>query len=61
MEELRKEENKMPLTIDKETIEKHPLYKDGIKKGIKKEKMKKAGSNPCHLLKHSRWSSFRSY
>ena len=25
----------MPLTIDKETIEKHPLYKDGIKKGIK--------------------------
>ncbi len=35
MEELRKEENKMPLTIDKETMEKHPLFKDGIKKGIK--------------------------
>jgi len=29
MEELRKEENKMPLTIDKETMKKHPLYKDG--------------------------------
>ena len=23
----------MPLTIDKETMEKHPLYKDGIEKG----------------------------
>lgn len=23
----------MPLTIDKETIERDPLYKDGIKKG----------------------------
>jgi len=39
MEELRKEENKMPLTIDKETIEKHPLFKEGIEKGIKKGKL----------------------
>ena len=23
----------MPLIIDKETIERHPLYKDGIEKG----------------------------
>ncbi len=29
----------MPLTIDKETMEKHPLYKDGIKKGIEKGKL----------------------
>ena len=29
MEDLRKEEHKMPLTIDKETIKKHPLFKDG--------------------------------
>ncbi len=38
MEELRKEENKMPLTIDRETMEKHPLYKDGIKEGELKAK-----------------------
>ena len=26
----------MPLTIDKETMEKHPLYQDGMAKGIEK-------------------------
>ncbi|WP_029522340.1 hypothetical protein [Persephonella sp. KM09-Lau-8] len=29
----------MPLTIDKETMEKHPLYKDGIQEGIQKGKL----------------------
>ena len=33
MEEFKKEEGKMPLTIDRETMEKHPLYKEGIEKG----------------------------
>ncbi len=49
MEELRKEENKMPLTIDKETIKKHPLFKDG-----KLEAQKEAVIN---LHKKTGWDS----
>ena len=33
LEKFWEKESKMPLTIDKETIERHPLYKDGIEKG----------------------------
>ncbi len=33
MLEFKKEEEKMPLTLDRETIENHPLFKEGIEKG----------------------------
>jgi len=53
MEEFKKEEDKMPLTIDRETMEKHPLYKDGIKKGELKAK-KEAVLN---LHKKTEWNA----
>ncbi len=51
MEELRKEENKMPLTIDKETMEKHPLYKDGVEKGVEKGKLEAQKKDVLNLHK----------
>ena len=56
MEELRKEENKMPLTIDKETIEKHPLYKDGVKKGIETGKLEAKKEAVINLHKKTGWN-----
>ena len=53
MEELRKEENKMPLTIDKETMEKHPLYKDGVEKG----KLEAKKEDILNLHKKIGWDS----
>ena len=51
MEELRKEENKMPLTIDKETMEKHPLYKDGKLEGIREGELKAKREDILNLYK----------
>jgi len=40
MEKFKKEEDKISLTIDRETMKKHPLYKDGMAKGIEEGELK---------------------
>ncbi len=39
VEEFKLEVKKMPITFDRETIENHPFFKDGLKEGLEKGKL----------------------
>ncbi len=57
MIEFKKEEDKMPLTIDRETMEKHPLYKDGKLEGIREGKLEAKKEDIIKLHKKTGWDS----
>ena len=49
---LKKEEEKMPITIE---VEKDPLYREGLQKGLEQGLELKAKEDAINLYKETKW------